>query len=153
MIIYNRKQNKDKPFGTRWCLGRAFFMPFYGDETEVPWKPKKPCKYPNCSELTDGIYCENHRKQMSREYEKFSRDPVARKRYGWSWRKIRARFLHGHPLCEMCMREGRATKATEVHHIKPLGHGGTNADENLMALCKPCHSRITAEMGDRWHDR
>jgi hypothetical protein len=23
----------------------------------------------------------------------------------------------------------------------------------LMALCKSCHSRITAESGDRWHDR
>ncbi|MGY0278927.1 HNH endonuclease [Limosilactobacillus reuteri] len=28
----------------------------------------------------------------------------------------------------------------------PLEHGGTNEFKNLMALCKPCHSRITA----RW---
>jgi len=33
--------------------------------------------------------------------------------------------------------------ATEVHHIVPLDKGGSNADENLQALCKPCHSRHT----------
>jgi len=26
-------------------------------------------------------------------------------------------------------------------------------ESNLEALCTPCHSKITAEMGDRWHDR
>ena len=35
-------------------------------------------------------------------------------------------------------------------YVVPLAHGGTHAEDNLMALCKPCHSRITVEMGDRW---
>ncbi len=55
-------------------------------------------------------------------------------------------------LCEECQKQGRLTPAEEVHHILPLSHGGTNNTNNLMALCKPCHSRITVEMGDRWHD-
>ena len=42
------------------------------------------------------------------------------------------------------------TPTEEIHHIVPLSHGGTHAEDNLMALCKPCHSRITVEMGDRW---
>lgn len=40
------------------------------------------------------------------------------------------------------------TPSTEVHHILPLEKGGTHNEDNLMALCKPCHSRITAEMGE-----
>ncbi|MFQ6760861.1 HNH endonuclease [Limosilactobacillus reuteri] len=51
----------------------------------------------------------------------------------------------------MCLSQGRYTQATEVHHVLPLEHGGTNEFKNLMALCKPCHSRITAQMDDRWH--
>jgi 5-methylcytosine-specific restriction endonuclease McrA len=31
-----------------------------------------------------------------------------------------------------------------------LRHGGTHADENLMPLCKACHSRIGVQMGDRF---
>ena len=45
------------------------------------------------------------------------------------------------------------TPAQEVHHILPLSRGGTHDDSNLMALCKPCHSEITARDGDRWHTR
>ena len=48
------------------------------------------------------------------------------------------------------MKAGRMTPAEEVHHKLPLSRGGTHAQSNLMALCKPCHSRITAQMGDRW---
>lgn len=49
--------------------------------------------------------------------------------------------------------EGKATVATMVHHIRPLREGGTNDEENLMALCNACHSRLHARRGDRWHDR
>ena len=58
--------------------------------------------------------------------------------------------MRRHPLCEMCRREGRVTAAAEVHHIVPLSAGGTHDESNLMALCKPCHSRITAREGGRW---
>jgi len=51
------------------------------------------------------------------------------------------------------MKEGRITPAEEVHHVLPLSHGGTHSEDNLMALCKSCHSRITAEMGDRWNKK
>ena len=87
---------------------------------------------------------------MNRQYEHYGRSKEAKRRYGYRWKKIRAAFLQAHPLCEECKKDGRLTLATEVHHILPLGHGGTNREDNLMALCKPCHSRITVQMGDRW---
>jgi len=123
-------------------------------QTEVmrmPRKPKRPCSYPGCPRLTEERYCEEHKKLASKQYERYSRDPVAKRRYGREWQKIRARFLAAHPLCEQCKKEGRLTKATEVHHILPLDHGGTHDESNLMALCKPCHSRISIQMGDRFH--
>ena len=39
--------------------------------------------------------------------------------------------------------------ATEVDHIVPKSAGGTDAMDNLQALCKSCHSRKTAKEG-RW---
>ena len=38
----------------------------------------------------------------------------------------------------------------EVHHILPLSRGGTNNEDNLMSLCKSCHSKIHAKSGDRF---
>jgi len=39
----------------------------------------------------------------------------------------------------------------EVHHRLPLSEGGTHARDNLVSLCKSCHSRVHAERGDRWN--
>jgi hypothetical protein len=42
-------------------------------------------------------------------------------------------FIH----CEVCQ-----AKATDIHHIKARGMGGSNTrdtKENLMALCRICH--------------
>jgi len=119
----------------------------------LPYKPKRPCSYPGCPELTYGRFCEQHAKEESKRYEKYDRDPAIRKRYGRAWKRIRDRYISIHPLCEQCMKEGRITPAEEVHHVLPLSHGGTHSEDNLMALCKSCHSRITAEMGDRWNKK
>jgi len=34
--------------------------------------------------------------------------------------------------------------ATEVDHIVPASQGGTDDDNNLAAICTPCHRRKTA---------
>lgn len=117
----------------------------------MPRLPKRPCSFPGCPKLTDGRYCEAHAKHEARRYERFDRDPETRRRYGSTWRKIRARFVAEHPLCEECLKQKRLTPTEEVHHILPLSHGGTHDASNLMALCKSCHSKITADMGDRWN--
>ncbi len=117
----------------------------------MPKKAKRPCRYKGCPALTDlsGGYCAEHEKLIQQQYNRYGRSAESKKRYGYRWRKIRASFLSINPLCEMCKREGRYINATEVHHIKPLADGGTNDFDNLMPLCKSCHSRITATTENR----
>lgn len=42
----------------------------------MPRKPKHPCGYPGCPELTDKRYCLKHQKLENRQYEKYDRDPT-----------------------------------------------------------------------------
>ena len=119
-------------------------------EVAMPRKPRKPCRYPGCSALTDESYCPEHKRLVAAQYNRYERTPEMKKRYKGPWPAIRRRFLASHPLCEMCLRENRYTEAREVHHILPLADGGSHDASNLMALCKPCHSRITATEGGRW---
>lgn len=111
----------------------------------MPRKPKRPCSYPGCPELTDDSYCNKHKREMDKQYNKYQRDPESNKRYGRSWKRIRDRYIKTHPLCEECEKQGRLTPVEEVHHIIPLSRGGGNETSNLMSLCGSCHRKITAE--------
>ena len=142
------EKNKIRTARGRAHLPWAFSIP---EVSPMPRKPKRPCSFPGCPRLTEERYCEEHKKLANRQYDRYSRDKAARKLYASSeWKRIRARFLAAHPLCEQCRKEGRLTKATEVHHILPLRRGGTHDESNLMPLCKPCHSRISIRDGDRF---
>lgn len=118
----------------------------------MPYKSKRPCSFPGCPNLTDGRYCEEHKKLEAKRYEKYDRDPAAKRRYGRAWKRIRDSCAADHPLCELCLKEGRYTPTEQVHHLKPLSEGGTHSRDNLMALCSACHAKIHAERGDRWHN-
>ena len=87
---------------------------------------------------------------MNKLYDLYQRDPESKKRYSTKWRKIRNAFVKNHPICELCERKNILIPTEEVHHVIPLSKGGSNDDENLVALCKSCHSRITATEGGRW---
>ena len=115
----------------------------------MPRKPKRPCSYPGCPELTEGRFCEKHEKEENKRYEKYDRDPAVRRKYGRAWKRIRDRYVHKHPLCEQCLKEGRYVAVEEVHHIVPLSEGGSNDESNLMSLCRSCHEKIHRERGDR----
>lgn len=119
----------------------------------MPRKPKKPCSNPSCSKLVEGRFCDKHLKEYNRAYEKYERDPAIKKRYGRAWQKIRNKYINTNPICEECFKKNVFTKADEVHHILPLSKGGNHNEDNLMSLCKPCHSRISAKDGDRWRRR
>ena len=119
----------------------------------MPRKPKRPCSYPGCPNLTDGRFCPEHEKKEAKRYEKYDRDPNTKRRYGRAWKRIRDSYADAHPLCEMCLENGVYTTTEQIHHVKPLSQGGTHDRENLMALCKSCHAKIHAEPGDRWHNR
>lgn len=60
--------------------------------------------------------------------------------YGWQWQKKRELILaRDKYLCQACLRQGRAERASDVDHIKPKAEGGGDEDSNLESLCKPCH--------------
>ena len=115
----------------------------------MPRSPKRPCRYPGCSRLSDGPYCEEHRKKVDAQYNKYERASDVNKKYGRAWKQIRNRYAAEHPLCEKCLAEGRLTLMDEVHHILPVSRGGKNNAENLMSLCRSCHTKLHYDLGDR----
>ena len=117
----------------------------------MPRRPKRPCSFPGCPNLTDGRFCEEHAKQEAKRYERYERDPASKRRYGRAWKRIRDKYVQEHPFCELCYKKGLLVEAEQVHHIKPLSEGGSHAPDNLMSLCDSCHGTIHASHGDRWH--
>jgi 5-methylcytosine-specific restriction protein A len=71
--------------------------------------------------------------------------------YDVAWRVTRRLFLEQNPLCADPFRVhgARLVPAEEVHHVRPIAERrDLRLDpDNLMALCKSCHSRITADGG------
>ena len=129
-------------------------MAFFMEKKEVehmPRKPKRPCSHPGCPNLTDGRFCEEHARQHNQDYEKYERNKSNKRRYGRAWKRIRDKYVSQHPFCEVCYERGILVETEEVHHKKPLSEGGTHERDNLIALCKSCHSRIHAERGDRFN--
>ena len=96
-------------------------------------KPKRLYSYPDCPKLTDSRFCEEHQRIENQRYEKYGRDPAAKRRYERAWKRLRDRYMNAHPLCERCQREDRLVKAEQVHHIKPLAECGDHSENNLKS--------------------
>jgi 5-methylcytosine-specific restriction protein A len=72
------------------------------------------------------------------------------RRRGRALMELRARHFRRHPLCVMCMAQGRLTEATQLDHIIPLVRGGLDDSSNVQGLCVPCHKVKTAiDMGHK----
>ena len=41
-------------------------------------------------------------------------------------------------VCQICGKKG----ATEKHHKKSKGSGGNDTEENLIEVCRVCHTKI-----------
>lgn len=121
----------------------------------MPTRPKKPCAYPGCPNLTNEKYCEVHKKCAEAEYDRSLNNRSSDRFYtSPQWRKKRADFLIEHPFCEECRKQGRLTKAQMVDHIKPIKQGGALLEDyNLQALCNRCHSRKSIIEGSRYGRR
>lgn len=144
------KEDGGEPCGE---ICRAFSMQRIEVE-HMPRKPKHPCSHPGCPNLTDRRFCEEHEKIANQNYERYDRNKSNKRRYGRAWKRIRDKYVSLHPFCEVCYARGILVETEEVHHKKPLSEGGTHERDNLIALCKSCHSRIHAERGDRFnHNR
>ncbi len=70
-------------------------------------------------------------------------------------RPLVARLLAERPKCEACVilavYEGKVTflhrDSQDVHEIVPRSGGGSILDEeNLLALCRPCHNFVTTNL-------
>jgi 5-methylcytosine-specific restriction endonuclease McrA len=66
-------------------------------------------------------------------------------------RPLVARLLEERPLCEACpifaAHDERGAygrrQSVDIHELKRRSQGGSILDENnLMAVCRPCHTRI-----------
>ena len=65
-------------------------------------------------------------------------------RGGRQWRKLRALILERDAhLCQPCRRRGILALADAVDHIRAIVNGGTDADDNLEAICNRCHASKT----------
>lgn len=124
---------------------------FYFGE-DMPRKPKKPCNYPGCPNLTDELYCPIHKHQCNIDYSKYKRDKFDKTFYSSpEWLKVKRRQLLEEPFCRECLKKGIYTKATMVDHIKPIKQGGDWYDpSNLQSLCWSCHSKKSIEEGSRY---
>jgi 5-methylcytosine-specific restriction protein A len=63
--------------------------------------------------------------------------------YDEQWLRLRASVLATYPYCAHC-----GEPATDVDHVIPKAIGQHACDtpiENLQSLCRPCHSRKTAQ--------
>ena len=110
----------------------------------MPYKPRQPCKHPNCPELAPygQAYCDTHKPLHPTTEQR----PSANSRgYTKRWQKASKQYLQAHPLCVRCLAAGRLPTATVVDHITP--HRGDQTlfwdKNNWQALCKPCHDRKT----------
>lgn len=141
--------------GTGNTRGRRLPLLFFIWEKFMPTKPKHPCGYPGCPRLTDGQYCEEHQKLVTKQYNRYQRDEFSKNFYKTpEWKLTRRRHLAAHPFCEECLKAGKRTKATMVDHIVPIKQGGDKfAECNLQSLCWSCHSRKSAEEGSRWGNK
>lgn len=106
--------------------------------------PLRPCAAPGCRALVKAGRCEAHRKQRWQQQDE-RRGTSTERGYDATWRKLRLWFLQRNPLCAECSKRGRIRPAAEVHHIRTIAEAPELRldPDNLMALCKPCHSSIT----------
>lgn len=117
------------------------------------WSAPRPCRHPGCGRLVrDGSgYCPAH--QSERNAGRFadkSRGSRQERGYGAEWEQLRKRILRRDKgLCQPCLKAGHPRPAQAVDHIVPKAEGGTDADDNLQAICTECHRAKTAEEAQR----
>jgi len=70
-----------------------------------------------------------------------ARASAASRGYGRRWRRLASLVLAGSPWCSDCLTE----PSSEVHHLVAKRDGGEDDAANLLALCKSCHSKRTAD--------
>ena len=75
------------------------------------------------------------------------RESAYQRGYGRRWQRLRQKYLQENPLCTECYKYSVMTPSREVHHIEPHNNNPELLfdEQNLMALCKSCHSKMTGQ--------
>jgi 5-methylcytosine-specific restriction protein A len=94
-------------------------------------------KFCRCGAVVDAAgcgRCSKRRKPM--EYK-----TTTQRGYGADWQELSERYRRNYPLCEDCLKQGKVTPSSEVHHIVPISVDSTLrlVWTNLVALCRKCH--------------
>jgi 5-methylcytosine-specific restriction protein A len=102
---------------------------------------RRPCPVRRCGRLVgrDETRCTVHQREYERAVDE-RRGTAASRGYDADWRRRRKEFLRRHPWCE---EPGCPYPSEHVDHKVPLAQGGQDAESNLQALCRTCHSRKT----------
>jgi 5-methylcytosine-specific restriction enzyme A len=121
----------------------------------MPKKAPTPCRHPGCAALVaEPGYCDEHKRDAIGWKADAYRGSRHERGYGADWARRRVRILKRDcGLCQPCLRNSEVTKATQVDHIVPKAEGGTDDDDNLQAICSPCHTAKTAQESARARSR
>ncbi|WP_186215928.1 HNH endonuclease [Burkholderia gladioli] len=122
------------------------------------WREENPERHKeNCRRN----YSENkeHRANYRRAYDKAKKDIVAQKGRSRRARKLKCVGSHTPEdilkllmlqkgLCIYCKSD--ISKKYEIDHIMPLAKGGGDDKYNLQLLCKPCNSRKSDKLPEKY---
>lgn len=106
----------------------------------MPRRPPRACTQPGCGALATAgrNTCPKHTRAPASNWTR--RSSTTERGYGHTWRVLRGMILRRDPVCMVC----QARPATQVDHIIPKAHGGTDEETNLRGLCAACHRDKTA---------
>ncbi|MGV3285797.1 HNH endonuclease signature motif containing protein [Bacillus wiedmannii] len=117
----------------------------------MSYKPKKSCAYPMCINLTTEQYCEKHKQEATKTYDKYQRDNQTTAFYkSVGWRITRAKALvRDCYLCQRCLKDKKLTPADMVHHIVEVKEDWSKRLDinNLESLCNSCHNKVHGKRG------
>ena len=104
----------------------------------------RPCRNRGCPNAQP---CPDH--PENKQYDQ-NRGSAAARGYDRAWRKVRAIKLANDPLCERCLKQGRTTAATLVHHIKPVDKYPELrlVPSNHESSCFDCHEIMEGRKKD-----
>jgi 5-methylcytosine-specific restriction protein A len=142
MIVYNseriKKIHAQKPCG---IILQGFF--FARKEARLmPRKPKRPCRFPGCPNLTDGVTARSTPRSWNSTTRSSSAATLpARGTAGLGNESVTVRPQASALRAVPEGRTLRCGRGSPPHHSSLRGRN--NDDEsNLMSLCRSCHEKI-----------
>lgn len=116
----------------------------------MPVSAPRPCSFSTCRVLVrDGSgRCPKHPREQWRKDVKATPRITGRR-----LQAMRASLFQRHPLCAECLRNGRASPATQRDHVIPLAEGGPDDETNEQALCDACHDAKSKQESARGRRR